>query len=198
MVVGVGRSTGNTRLNNTYKRSIPSQRRLPIPGITVTVDSSSQRPASQPCESPPQLATSDKAVLVPQQASIGFLAAQQADADGSSSSSPPAATIRSNHSGGWTPWAIAQANFFAGVKQPQPDQHDWASRHEQLQSMHGNGMDRSFTTILGIEITKPLANAHTNTIAEMTRRSRIGCRKRRRGNMSRAVSDTAGGRWAAT
>lgn len=161
----------------------------------MTVDSVSPRPASHFFESSSQCVSPDFAEL--QQATRAFLAAQHARAEGSLSL-PSIASSRSNHSGGWTPFAVAQASFSASVRQPQPDQQDWAFRHEQLLSMHGNGTDLSFTTVLGIEITKPLASAHTNSIAEMNRRSRVGCSNLMRGNMTREVGGATQRRWKVT
>jgi hypothetical protein len=94
---GAGRSVGNTKLNNTYKRSIPSHRRLPIPGITMTVDSVSQLPVSHFLESASEWASPDSAE--PQQLTTGFFAAQQLETEGLSSL-PSTAHSRSNHCGG--------------------------------------------------------------------------------------------------
>ncbi|HBJ38554.1 MAG TPA: hypothetical protein DDZ51_28130 [Planctomycetaceae bacterium] len=142
-----------------------------MPGITMTVVSVSQRPASHFFESPASLVSPDCFEL--QQATTVFFAEQQAD-EAAFFSFASIAHNRSNHSGGWTPLATAQASFSDCVRQPQPDQQAWALRHEHLQSIHGNATDRSFITGLGIEITKPLAIAHTNSNADMSRRLRIG------------------------
>jgi len=142
----------------------------------MTVDSVSQRPASQRVDSP-----SGPFAELQQAIAVFFLAQQVAVT--TSLSSPTTAHSRSNHSGGWTALVAAQASFCERVKQPQSDQHACAFRHEQLQSMQGNGTDLSFTTGLGIEITKPLTSAQTNSNAEMARRSRIGCRKSGRDNI---------------
>jgi hypothetical protein len=139
--------------------------------MTITVDSESQRPASQDFDWPAQQESIAFEVL--QHDLEVFLTIQQL-AVGAWESFSSAADNRSNHSGGSTRCLAAQASFCDRVKQPQLDQHDCAFWHEHLQSIQGKGTDRSFTTGLGIENTNPLANAQTNSTAEIARRSRIG------------------------